>query len=244
LPIPIVADDQLQDSLRALRNYTLPPRLDLEDDDESILPEPSLVERLAYLVELGTSGHGYTATPTSARRARIITEAMEAANQEEQATAEKRVAPQGDSLVIGAGVGGTPEIALQKPSMATPNERRIAELQTLLEGASKTGSVEALLDAFPKKLGYLTEGQYATFRTAVRRAMDDSKLRIDVRAVDQIRRESKNRIEWQRALMENADKAVKAGKSVIVISNKQLGDLRAEVVGRLQAANVPPGRIA
>ena len=127
-----------------------------------------------------------------------------------------------------------------RPSPTTPNERRIKQLEALLDAAKETRNVDAMLDAFPKKLGYLTEGQYATFRAAVSEAKEEFELYIDLRAMDRVRRESKKRIERQTVLMQKADDAVKAGKSVIVVSNKQLAELRTEAVRRLQQVNDPP----
>lgn len=156
---------------------------------------------------------------------------------EDEAQMEPEVAPQERAERTGGGQNG---VAGQKSATHSLNARRQAELNALLDTAKTTGNVEALIDVLPKKLGYLTDGQYAMFRTAVKEGIDGSNFYIDLRSMDRVRRESKKRIERQTVLMQKADDAVKAGKSVMVVSNKQLAALRAEAVQRLQQVNDPP----
>jgi hypothetical protein len=127
-----------------------------------------------------------------------------------------------------------------KTMYPAPNERRVAELNALLDGAKKTGDVETLLAAFPRNFGHVTDGQYSRFRLAVKTAMDDGDLSIDMRAMDRVRTDAKKRIDAQAALMKKADDAVKAGRSIIIVSNRQLADLRVDAVGRLRHTNDPP----
>lgn len=68
------SEEQLRGALLALRKYTPPPWKALADDDDTILPESTLVERLAYIARMGRPADrpGLFISPISARLTGII----------------------------------------------------------------------------------------------------------------------------------------------------------------------------
>ena len=149
-------------------------------------------------------------------------------------------APAGDTHKASVASGSASVSESEKRSGASLNERRFGQLNALLDSAKQTGDAEALLAAFPRKLGHITEQQYSAFRVAVKAATDEADLFIDMRAMDRARTDAKKRIDGQTALMKKVDIAFKAGKATIIVSNRQLADLRAEAVGRLRGTNAQP----
>lgn len=172
LPMPIgAADDQLHDPLRALKTFTAPSPAELEEDvaDDFLPPEPTLVEWLAYLLELGTGDH---ATAISARRAGIIREAMDAIDQEQQQ--EHLVADQKAGEVDHDPATATPAATTHFPT-------DIERLDALLEEAKKTGKAAGIYAA-KKLLALVPDGEFNDFVSRAKRAEKESrgKLRIDV----------------------------------------------------------------
>jgi P4 family phage/plasmid primase-like protien len=157
-------DNQLTDALKALPSYTLPPppEDELDEEDDTVPPAPTLVERLAYLLELGTSGPGYTATPISARRAGIIQMAMEA------------VAP----------------AEAKAPAPTIEWKTDIERLHDRLGEAKRTGKAEFLFAA-PGLFAMVNEGQWNDFIGTVKMAVKESKngLNISIAALNKKRRE-------------------------------------------------------
>jgi hypothetical protein len=71
--------EQLIGALLALRKYTPPPRQTLAEDSDTVLEESTLVDRLAYIADLGRPADRRLArfvSPISARLTRIIWSAM------------------------------------------------------------------------------------------------------------------------------------------------------------------------
>jgi hypothetical protein len=69
---------QLHDALAALEEYPPSPKQQLDDEDDTILPESKLVDRMAYIADLGRPADraGRIVSPISARLTRIIWSAM------------------------------------------------------------------------------------------------------------------------------------------------------------------------
>ncbi len=208
----VPTDDQLSDALNALPSYKLPPPSEIEpdEDDDAVPLEPSLVERLAYFLDLG---EGAVTTTISARRAAIIRAAMEAAEE-----------------------GG-------RRSAPPPIERKsgIDQLRELLRVTRKTGQAKPLYNA-NGALAAVSDGDFADFIGAVKKAVADSTagLHIDINLLKRKRRQAKEQARVYATAEQTLGTCVRTGRPAIVVSNKQLADLRAEAVARLREANEPP----
>jgi P4 family phage/plasmid primase-like protien len=182
---PAPADDQLRDALLALGSYTLPPPPEdqLDEDDDTVPPAPTLVARLAYLIDLGSDGPGYNARPISARRARIIRAAMEAANQQEQPTGQT-MTPVNEPFES----GGTAAAAITPEAHWNAAERA----HELLEEAKKTGDPWRIYAA-RVLLIMLSDDEFAAFMVACKRAKRESRngLDIDIALLRKLRRDRK-----------------------------------------------------
>lgn len=110
-----------------------------------------------------------------------------------------------------------------------------AQLCQLLAEAQDTGKAEALFDA-EVPLSAISDGQFSDFIGAVKKAVADSQkgLHIDLNSLKKARRQAVQKLR-------RASRSVnRDGKPEVIVSNRQLCEVRTEVVGHLHDSNDPP----
>jgi len=132
------------------------------------------------------------------------------------------------NLVKARNSGGLPELSQEEAG---------ARLYELLAEAQDTGTAGRLFDA-SCLLATISDGQFSDFIGAVKKAVADSKagLNVDLNLLKRARRLAVQGLRRSSAAQQSASSSQ---KPVILISNKQLSELRTEAVNALQDSNDP-----
>ncbi|MGE5644152.1 MAG: hypothetical protein ACM336_00030 [Acidobacteriota bacterium] len=130
---------------------------------------------------------------------------------------------------------------LPQPQVIEMPSDNLDRLYSILEECKSTGKAQRLFEV-PVLLAMIPDGQWNDFLGAAKRAAAESKvgLRIDLNALKKARREAKDKSRAFLAKDKALTAAAESAKPAIIISGKQLSDLRTEAVAALQQANDPP----
>src|SRR5262249_10813695 len=124
---------------------------------------------------------------------------------------------------------------------APSQEEAYARLHALLAEAQDTGKAGALFDA-SDLLAAISDGQFSDFVGAIKRGVAESTngLHVDLTLLKKARSQGLKHMSRSNRSRHGTAAVSAAEKPVIMISNRQLSDLRAEAVHTLQGNNEPP----
>jgi hypothetical protein len=120
-------------------------------------------------------------------------------------------------------------------------EQACTRLYVLLAEAQDSGKAGPLFEA-SVPLAAISDGQFSDFIGAVKKSVAESKsgLHVDLNLLKRARRIAAQRLRHASAPQPDTLSPDRASKSAIIVSNRQLSELRAEAVARLQESNDPP----
>jgi hypothetical protein len=143
----------------------------------------------------------------------------------------------------GSTVQGGPETQTEQSpeGHAMAAERACACLYGLLAEAQDSGKAGPLFDA-SIPLATISNGEFSDFIGAIKKSVAESKigLHVDLNLLKKSRRIAVQTLRHASASQQSMLSPERTGKPAIMVSNRQLSELRVEAVVRLQESNEPP----